>query len=554
MRAAALLRALARRRNDSTPDAVRARLRLLETLARRKLRSARAVAALHDELLFLVAFPHSRTLTTAARRALRGIARRVRDLSRSEARRLQDSGIDGTRSTHAFMHGVARWLVRQRESVVPRWQRDKDAERLDPLIRLSMLPAELDAFDESGLSTRQWVQRASARLAGGVVEWLVGPRPLATDAASRELYENAEVPLVWSLANSRWSTSRNVAPGMGCGTRGPFRRVAGDPAAFISAPLTVVRRVGGSEAQDWVDASLAALAARCREVAAIANANLEEVYIAEFGEGVQLCLMGAGLADRLALEANYGYVMFSNRVPIGYGGVTALANQANTGINIFDAFRGSEAAYVFAQALRAFRGLFGVDRFVVSPYQFGADNDEAIQSGAYWFYDRLGFRRIDARARVLADRERRRLKAPGQRSTPAVLRSLAGGDLVLELTRTSAVAHVEERRLVDLGLRVAASLAHVPAGERIVHVLSQARRQKHRLTGDRTALTPSERRGAVLLGPLLDLIERDASRWSARDRRDLWSVVRAKGILQERTFVRLSRTHERLWQAIGRCR
>lgn len=33
--------------------------------------------------------------------------------------------------------------------------------------------------------------------------------------------------------------------------------------------------------------------------------------------------------------------MFSNGVPIGYGGVTPWPNQANTGANLFPAFRGS---------------------------------------------------------------------------------------------------------------------------------------------------------------------------------------------------------------------
>ena len=90
--------------------------------------------------------------------------------------------------------------------------------------------------------------------------------------------------------------------------------------------------------------------------------------------------------------------MFSNGVPIGYGGVTTLGAQANTGVNLFESFRRSEAAFLFAQSLRAFRTLFGVTRFVVNPYQFGRDNEEALASGAYWFYDRLGFRPTTSRA------------------------------------------------------------------------------------------------------------------------------------------------------------
>ncbi|MFO1316643.1 MAG: hypothetical protein U1F58_13655 [Burkholderiales bacterium] len=52
--------------------------------------------------------------------------------------------------------------------------------------------------------------------------------------------------------------------------------------------------------------------------------------------------------------------------------------------------------------LRAFHTLYGSGRFVVNPYQFGAGNAEAIASGAFWFYYRLGFRPAHALTRALA--------------------------------------------------------------------------------------------------------------------------------------------------------
>jgi hypothetical protein len=249
-------------------------------------------------------------------------------------------------------------------------------------------------------------------------------------------------------------------------------------------------------------------------------------------------------------------VLFSNRVPIGYGGVTPLGNQANTGANIFESFRGSEAAFVFAQALRVFRALFGVDRFVVNPFQFGADNDEAIESGAYWFYDRLGFRPSDAPTRAQADRERRRLAARrGSRSATSVLRSLARSDLILELAPTSPVPLFHEGWLADIGRMVAASLSGVPAAGRSDYVLELARHQKQHLVGEHEPLTPGERRGAVLLSPIVHLLSASFRHWSAKDRVALWELVRAKGAMQERAFVRRARAHVRFWEALAtRCR
>ena len=552
----ALLRALKRLRGDFSTAASSEQIRLLRAIERRRLRSAHALSALHDELLFLTAFPRSRRLAAASRRGLRSFADRVRHLSPQQANLLIDSGISGTHSRHTYLFGVARWFLEHGEAAVPDWQHDGDVERLEPLIRLSMLPAELDAFDDSGLSTRAWLQLASARLRGGILHWLVGPRPMATDTTWREWYESADVPLSWSLGESRWSTSRNAAPGLPRAARAPFRRVPSDPASFISTPLATVRRLRSVEAPAWVDASLAALTARCREVVPIAYANPDEVYVAELGEGVQLCVIGAGRKDRLALEANYGYVLFSNRVPIGYGGVTPLGNQANTGANVFESFRGSEAAFVFAQALRVFRAMFGVDRFVVNPFQFGADNDEAIESGAYWFYDRLGFRPSDAPTRAMADRERRRLSARrGSRSATGVLRSLARSDLILELTPTGPVPLFHERWLAEIGRMVAASLSGVPAASRGDHVLELALQQKRQLAGERGPLTPGERRGAVLLSPIVHLLSARIAHWSAQERVALWELVRAKGAMQERAFVRRARAHVSFWEAMAtRCR
>jgi hypothetical protein len=291
-----------------------------------------------------------------------------------------------------------------------------------------------------------------------------------------------------------------------------------------------------------VDASIAALGARAREVTPTMDPNPDEVYLADLGEGASLCILGTHPTLRCALEANYGYVMFSNGVPIGYGGVTPLANQANTGANLFPAFRGSEAPFLFAQSLRAFRHLFGIRRFIVNPYQFGADNDEALASGAFWFYDRLGFRSVRSPLRTLARAERDRLRRePGRRSPLRVLRRLAEADLVLDLGG-EAVPLFAEQHLVTLGQRTTESLRGVgDAGLRDLALLF-----------DRAATTRGAQweEGWRLLGPMLTLIRTDIARWPVGLRRALHTIIEAKGARQERRYVQLARAHAPLWEAL----
>ncbi len=222
-------------------------------------------------------------------------------------------------------------------------------------------------------------------------------------------WDAAEVPLRWALADSKRSTTHarlNVRPKW----RSGFRRLAGSAPQELVRPLESIRLLPRREAVRVIDLARSALAARSREVHAMNYANPAEVHLADLGEGVELAVIGVPPRERLLLEANYGYLLLSNGVPIGYGGVSPLFRQANTGINVFDPFRGSEAAFLWVQTLRAFRTLFGVRRFIINGYQFGAGNSEAIASGAYWFYWRLGFRPSLPENVALAAEEGARLK------------------------------------------------------------------------------------------------------------------------------------------------
>ncbi|MCK7501784.1 MAG: hypothetical protein MZW92_76130, partial [Comamonadaceae bacterium] len=126
----------------------------------------------------------------------------------------------------------------------------------------------------------------------------------------------------------------------------------------------------------------------------IEQPNLDECWQADFGGGLQMAAIGVRPGLRATLEVTYGYLLLANGMPIGYGGFTTLFAQVNTGINVFPEYRGGEAAFAFEQALRAMHTLTGCAHVIVNPYQFGAGNDEALASGAYWFYYRLGFRSV----------------------------------------------------------------------------------------------------------------------------------------------------------------
>jgi len=83
----------------------------------------------------------------------------------------------------------------------------------------------------------------------------------------------------------------------------------------------------------------------------------------------------------------------------------------------------------------------GVTAFSLDPYQIGFENEEGIESGAFWFYRKLGFRPTDRDVLELALREEEKIRTrKGYRTAAATLRKLARSPMIFEL---------EEKRIGD---------------------------------------------------------------------------------------------------------
>ncbi len=212
------------------------------------------------------------------------------------------------------------------------------------------------------------------------------------------------------------------------------------------------------------------LAALGRETDAIALAYPDGVAWHELGRGIAVALYTMEPARRSPLDSHVGMMLFKNGIPVGYGGGWPFAGTCRIGINIFAPFRGGESALLFAQVLRVYRQRFGVGRFVVEPTQFGGANKEGLQSGAFWFYYRLGFRPIGARSARLASDEWARMQADRTYRTgiPA-LRQFTRSDIELRMRDVGACEPA------DLSSAVTAWIGARYGGER-GRALSAARR------------------------------------------------------------------------------
>ncbi len=410
--------------------------------------SANNLKRRHGTLCFVRAFPKSPAEHNQARTDLSAFEDRVEMLSRSERARLWDTGIAGTPIHYGFSFEVAIWLARKAPGAVSiDWEAIDDTTALDELLTHLLQPSEDEYFDSGYVSSREWIDMARTGCTGTDFDWLMaqlGDKRLRSFWS--QLYDAADVPLVWALGDSRFSKSNNLLPLRHVQSREHGMRKRPRAAKReVQRPLESIKKLSLRDGAKLVDVAMASLAVRHRETYHFNYANPREVYLADVGEGVAIAVFGLLPEFRFPLECTMGYLILSNGVPIGYGGSSIVFRQVNTGINIFDEYRGSEASYLWVQVMRVYHALVGCTRFIANAYQLGGDNDEALKSGAFWFYYRLGYRPVLPEVQKLAQRETARIKKNKKyRSDIKTLRKLGSCDMHLTLPGACASDLFEE--------------------------------------------------------------------------------------------------------------
>lgn len=557
-------------------------------------RSPADLLATHEALLFHAAFPTDRVSHRVVERALGTMATDLRRPAAMTRRRgatavspPRSSGVAGATAAGAFSLSLLHWLsARFPGDVVLAWRDASLGSAFDDLLGLLAARPERDGLLTRRFSTQGWIDLARAggragsdrpagraRVRGTAArssvptdcDWLMAQcRRLRADGEVIDaLLEHVDMPVRWALtAPGSARTDQRFPPRPLFIGDGTLRRDV-DLRAELDRPLPSTRPLPVRAARRLVDTARAVLAVRGRETDPTTHANPAEVTLLRLDRGVDVALFGMVPARRLPVESYFGFMAARNRVPVAYGGGWVFMGRCEIGVNIFDTFRGGESAFIFSQVLRAYRQHFHVRRFVVDPYQFGQDNPEAIRSGAFWFYDRLGFRSRDEGARRLADAERaRRATDRTYRSRPAILRRLAKAGLELSLVPSDRVAggnHAPDRATPDVvrvGLAITELIGRRYRGDRTraeAAALRLARRvldiRDLRDLRDMDAWPPGERSAFRELAVLLLAID-DVRSWSGAERRALLRLLRRKGARRERPYALATDRHERLRTAL----
>ncbi len=418
-------------------DAAETKLALLARLDRGRLARAGDVARLHEVLCFLRAYPDDSVLLARVEKMLSGFAARA-DLRR-HAEALANSGIAGTPIDYNFYWFTAHWLAeRWPERLSIDWDNFENGSLLADRLFLLMPYAENLALDEMSLPTREWIRRLKGAGETDAAFLVRRYERLRVGSFMREsAYEELDLPC-------------RLAPGPDTPSR-THARYARSPVVFQTGPLVrsrdafrpalersprSVEPVPPRRARALLALAREAMITRDRDLDIFIHADPNDVRMIDCGDGLQFACYGMIPERRQMLDAVYGFLMLKNGVPVGYVLVASLFQSAEIAFNVFETYRDSEAARLFGCSLAIARRLFRADTFVLDPYQMGHDNDEGLESGAWWFYYKLGFRPKDTKIKRLVSTELRRLRAnPRYRSSVDTLQELSEKEMFLHLGR-----------------------------------------------------------------------------------------------------------------------
>ncbi len=532
--------------------------RLLGVLGRRRYSDPLSLIRLHETLLFLRAYPPNLRVMRQAEELLASFSERVAGLAAAGADlssfdTAEVSGIAGTSVTEVLSYDIGRWLCNRFPGTLrAEWNGYEPGERAAAVwSRLLPLLSE-DSLVEANVPYLQWVRAASAGPDGGL-RWLIQRcerLPLPTvDAAG--LYDSLEIPVRWELGNTTATRTRNRRPVAApfCHGEALIRRSDISLDHELESPPMPVVQLGRAEGERVLDMGREGMAVRHRELYAFTHGDPGHVWRADAGRGVEILLCGVLRSRRLPLRAYHGFLIYKNGVQVGYGDLLTFFERAEVAFNHYYAFRHGESAWIYARLLRLLRQVFGATCFSVDPFQIGLHNEEAIESGAFWFYRKLGFRPLAPDVAKLVEAEERKIgDRPGYRTSARTLRRIATGPIIYE-AKTAAQGAWDRFHIRNIGLTVQRRMAREFRGDpgryraasltALMQTLGMPRRQR----GE------APPRALEDLALVLTLIP-DLARWSDGEKVQLGRIIRAKMGPDEVRYVRLLQGHPRLRRAL----
>jgi hypothetical protein len=563
-------------------DAASRTRRLLDRLEPHEFRDAKRLIRFHETLLFLRAFPQATSLVPKIERLLNTFHERIEKLrvsgvDMSAFDDFDTSGIAGTTMRDTLSFQAARWLAHCiPQNVEIAWDDfwdDPQAERAVGSTWPRFIPLlEEDSDVEANIPWRRWLDAARGRERD--LEWLIRrfEQLSLSDRERAELYDSLRLPLRWHLKNLKLSRTRNwFRPRRFYIHEEPLisrRQVSLE--SELAQPAPPLTKLSRREGESVMDTIREVMAVRYRELYGTTLGDPTSVVRAEPGRGIVIHLWNLPPGRRLPFRAYVAGFTLKNGVPINYVEAIGLCEWIEVGFNTFYTYRQGETAWIYAQVLRCLTSFAGATTISVYPYQIGQNNDEALDSGAFWFYRKLGFRCGRPDLEELARREEEKIAANREYRTPRrTLKRLAEAHVFYEVKERPLQGRVKGLHdepgfslavsagpwdtfsTRNIALRVNRRMARECGGDDAAIREASIKYVARALRFDPRRWTPSQRHTLENWSLILALIP-DLLRWSAQEKQDLIKIIQSQSAPDEMRYLRLTQVHPRLRRALLR--
>ena len=532
---------------------------LLSRLGRARINDAESIVRFHELLLFISAYPESARARRLAESLLQSFPPRIEALRDAEIdldslEPPEVSGIAGLSVTDTFSFFIVRWLLKSHPRQVSiYWDWFEDENRLGQTWPRFMPLLEDDAAVEANIPFQSWLRAARPR-GEKDLQWLVHQFDSLnkTEKEKAELYDSQQLYVSWKPAYSATRTGMRIPVRQLFIHREPLlRRKDVSLRAELEQPSPPLQLLSPKRGEAILDLAREASTTRYRELYGFTHGDARRVFKTNIGRGVDIFVTGLPAEWRLPLRAYHAALIFKNGVPIGYFEGLSLFERMESGFNLYYQFRDGETAWLYARLLNIFRRLLGVTAFSLDPYQIGHENEEGIESGAFWFYRKLGFRPTKPEIRKLVAREEEKLaKRNAYRTPPATLRKLAAGPMIFELDQ-SQVGDWDRFQVRNVGFAAQRQMAARFNGDAERMREASIKKLADSLGVSTRSWRETESAALLDFAVLLRSVP-DLGRWTTKEKQQLVQIIQAKAGRDEARYLKLMQKHEPLRQEVIR--
>lgn len=414
-----------------------------------------------ETLLFISAYPIDTHQHSLAQKELKRIATFLKRNKKTAPEAFHNSGLPFTPTITRFSHDGVRWLLSN-----PHCKTSLNAFVAPSLELNDVLKLTLPSLEKSeatiGLGNTELMDillvSKQDRLRFIINELSrLDDQPYIKD----HLFDSLDVYVQVDPKSVSFSKAFNRIPGTTTFFHKELLKKF-DSLQLLNSPLPAPVSFSAAEKAEVITVIKNAMALTARETDPTTFMDESSLRMFHLDRGISIAIYSMVPSRQLPLESYIGYTAFKNGFPAAYGGAWVFGERSNFGINIFESFRNGESGYMMMQLLRVYRQEFKISYFEVEPFQFGLDNPDGIESGAYWFYYRFGFRSLSPSLRQLAEKEQLKIRAKsGYRTSAGTLRQFTESSIALQLGSTIP------SKVTDITSRITKMIQHRYQGDRL---------------------------------------------------------------------------------------